>query len=424
MADQSSLSDSQEAVLALLSIIPASISIFCSLVLMRHVYLMRFASVTSRILFPMSLYDCSNSVTIVLQNFLTPAATSRRLWAVGTDKTCAVLGFLFQFNYPSMMYFGALSFYYLVSIRFRVSDEVFRQRFEPAMHVIVLGYPTVTAVVGAVLSVFGEVNLGAGCWLEVPSDDEQINGFCDASCIALLETMFGGIPFAGVLFLVVICNFIIYLHVRTIYRRASFLAIDSPERRTRAVATQAFLYVAVFLVTYIWTLIIRMASQQSDPSEEARLFPVMVLRAIFLPLMGLGTVLVYARPRYLRPRAQFPGNSCLTTLKSVLWEGQGESAVARRPETSASRSSFQQRSTSLLGALRSGRFSAIFVGNRNESRGALSGVSALSDIKESDGKGVSDQDCNSIRSITVNPTDEPGGDSQRNILDLTHESEK
>ena len=44
----------------------------------------------------------------------------------------------------------------------------------------------------------------------------------------------------------------------------------------------------------------------------------MILRAIFLPLMGVGTVLVYTRPRYLKVRTRYSNYSRLWALKRVL----------------------------------------------------------------------------------------------------------
>lgn len=334
----SSLTDAQEAALALVPVIPAILSMTGSLCIIRLVIRAKLSQPQQRLLFVLSLYDIFNSITVVLQTFLVPRSTSRRRWAIGNEASCSAMGFAFQFSYPSFIYFGLLSFYFLLVIRFGIRDELFARRIEPWMHLVGLLYPTVTAIIGLAMDLYDEVQVGAGCWLAKTTES------CDVDCMSLMEWIFGGIPFGLIFISIVINNLVIFWYVRRTLRRSlqrqslvppseaptsrrdsqsassnTLTTVANQEARIRAVATQAFLYVGVFFLIYLWTLILRLMSNQGGgPSQEARLFPVMILRALFLPSMGLGTVLVYSRPRYMQIRLRFPYVPRWWALRRVL----------------------------------------------------------------------------------------------------------
>jgi hypothetical protein len=54
--------------------------------------------------------------------------------------------------------------------------------------------------------------------------------------------------------------------------------------------------------------------------EEHQLYPIMVVKNSFLPLIGFGNLLVYSRPRYVQKRRRYKDLSRWTILKSVLLE--------------------------------------------------------------------------------------------------------
>ena len=97
--------------------------------------------------------------------FLLPKETSHRVWAIGNDTTCTILGFISQFFVTVLNYNGMLSFYFLLSTRLGVKNRDIARTYEPFMHMIGIGYPFVTHVVGLYLGVFHENELGQGCWV-------------------------------------------------------------------------------------------------------------------------------------------------------------------------------------------------------------------------------------------------------------------
>jgi hypothetical protein len=96
--------------------------------------------------------------------------------------------------------------------------------------------------------------------------------------------------------------------------------MDSQTRRVQAVATQAFLYVGSFVLTYAWQLILRIVEGSfGNASWESSLFPILVLNGIFMPLQGVFNLLVCARPNYLRARRDYPNESNFWCFRRALY---------------------------------------------------------------------------------------------------------
>lgn len=98
--DISTLSDSQEKTLSMLSVVSAMLSICGSFVIvirvLGHKRLQQKVTPYHRIMLALSLCDISASTTFALSPFLAPASTSQRVWAIGNDATCSFHGFLSQ----------------------------------------------------------------------------------------------------------------------------------------------------------------------------------------------------------------------------------------------------------------------------------------------------------------------------------------
>lgn len=77
--------------------------------------------------------------------------------------------------------------------------------------------------------------------------------------------------------------------------------VGNQQKRVQLVRTQSLLYCAAFILSYMWTLILRAAISytpgEPGPKMEPELFVFMLLRAIFAPAMGFWSFLIYARPR-------------------------------------------------------------------------------------------------------------------------------
>lgn len=160
--DISSLSDAQEKVLGILPLFPSLLSFLGSAQIVWMVVTAKRKTPYRRILLGLSCSDIFASFVYPWQVFLLPKATSQRVWAIGNDSTCSFLGFSQQVLFASVLYNACLSLYFVLTVRQGIKDPVLARRYEPWMHVVCIGFPLVTATVGAILGWYHEVSVGYG----------------------------------------------------------------------------------------------------------------------------------------------------------------------------------------------------------------------------------------------------------------------
>lgn len=317
----SSLSDTQERFISSLSLVSGSLSVLGSSMIVYMVIKNPRKTPYKRILLGLSLCDIFASITFAIQPFLLPSDTSQRAWASGTEASCSFLGFLTQVAFSGIWYNGMLSYYYLLTVRFGVKTATFASRFEPGVHILCLGYNFGTAIVGYAMGFYSEMELGQGCWIAEYPKDCEATGNCSGATIGWI---YGGLPTVFMFVSILINNIIIYCYVRRTIKRSmnnSMRGVRRQQQRIQTVATQAFLYVGTFMIAYVWAFAIKVAeSIGTQAADEARIFPVLVLQALFLPMQGVFNLFVYSRPDYLRCRQDFSEESRLCALQRV-WFG-------------------------------------------------------------------------------------------------------
>lgn len=169
-----------------------------------------------RILLGLSVSDFLCSLVYPWQAFLVPSDTSSTVWAIGNDQTCTFLGFGQQIFFTSIIYNSMLSLYFLLSVRFGISNAMIAKHYEVFMHLLPVGWSLVTALIGIGLGVFHELPLGQGCWIH--DYPEGCGGSdCKDHWIALV---FGGIPAIAAFLMIVINNLLVFLHVRNTIQRS------------------------------------------------------------------------------------------------------------------------------------------------------------------------------------------------------------
>lgn len=164
-SEVSTLKDWQEKLMVMVIFFSACFSLVGSSLILFLFSKSNSKNAHRRILACMSAWDIIFTLQICFQPLLVPKETSQQVWAMGNDKSCATLGFLNQISFSAFFYNAALSFYYVLTIRGGMSEEKFSKRVEPWLHLFCNGYPTVTAIAGAVVGVYGENELGPGCWV-------------------------------------------------------------------------------------------------------------------------------------------------------------------------------------------------------------------------------------------------------------------
>lgn len=383
----SPLSDNQEKSLALLPIIPCILSISGALLMIyrirckdqRRSSSSRTTTPYQRILLGMSVMGVLAVASFGMQPFLLPQHSSNRVWTRGNNASCAFSGFMFQLSISMVFYYSSLSFYFLAVVRFGLSDEAFAKRFEPFLHGLSLGFPLVTATIGAALGVYGEHDLSPMCWVSnYPRGCEENP---DETCKSpLVGWIFGGGVMVLALVTILLNNVLIFCHVHkeaslshaTSFARAqqqyrhdnngnnnnppypphdgcdglTVTPTTTPVPRTttsstrpprnpkvRAVAIQGAMYVATGIICYLPTVLLRameaMQSDESGGSSEGRLYPIFVLQALFLPSQNSIIALIFVHPRYVKCRSICPH-------KSRLWALLYAALGGNIPRTSAS----------------------------------------------------------------------------------------
>jgi Serpentine type 7TM GPCR chemoreceptor Srv len=314
---ESTLTDTQQKVLILLPFLSGTLSIVSSCTIVYLVLKSGFGTCYKRILFGLSVSDILISCTLIVQPFLLPAATSTRLWAVGNDSTCTFLGTISQLSLSAMLYTGVLAFYFLLTIRFGVTEKTLARQYEPWMHAVAIGYPLLTAIMGAFLHLYHEAYFWTGCWVvDYPVSCHEENGECRNEKIGWV---FMGIWIIFVMVALAAINGVIFWHVRHQNQRVrrNSLSSERQDKRINQVAVQASLYVLAFGATFIWTVISKI--MESRLFTEADAFPILVLNSLFLPLTGFFNLCIYLRPRFQKTRADFPTETVLWAVRRALY---------------------------------------------------------------------------------------------------------
>lgn len=348
----SSLSISQEKLLSLIGVVPGFLSILGSTtIIYKNLCNLSSSTPYDRLVFALSVCDIVATVSFVLSPFLIPSgeqAKSVRVYAIGTDGSCSLLGWLTQFGFSAVAYNGALSCYYLSTVRFKVSRKDFGEKYEKWIHATILGFFVVTATMGSSIGLFNELDLGFGCWA-----NDFPDGCVDDECTSrFFGWVIGAIPTLVTLILIIVNNLVVYRYVRSQFHKTNpeddtnlveEAAFGSPEyerklrqaTQLREVATQGFFYVGSFFLCYTCAFIVRtLESMLYTQEDEADIYILLVLNYFLIPLQGFFNMLIYNRPNYTRVRAAYPEQGRLWAMKYVCFNGE----IPKLIEISLSRS--------------------------------------------------------------------------------------
>jgi len=337
------LSDGQEIILVVLQICSALLSLMGSSTIVykiaRSLYKKQKTTPYDRIILGLSSCDIAASITYAIGPFMLPSETSKRVFAMGNDFTCGVLGLLMQLPCIWAIWYNCmLSYYYLLTVRFQVKRNEFRRKYELWMHLSGAIFFPLTAVIGFFGDWYSEMDLVMACWIhEIPKGCYE-TGDCISIAIAYV---YAAVPTIITLFSLVINNIIIYVFVRKVLLSSvssSTRTHDVEEstnestvsaehqsvqkRLTRETAIQCFLYVSTFLVTFLPSFAVSVLESVLPLGEENpnRLFPLLVLQAMLLPLQGFLNVFIYLRPTYVRFRTASPEESVWFIMKHALFD--------------------------------------------------------------------------------------------------------
>ena len=320
----SSLTDTHEKILTLLPIVPCFLSVMGSGSILHFILRDKKHSPFRRILFAMSACDILSSIVWACQAWLVPKETSQWVWAVGNDATCTVMGTLQQFSFSNYWYAGMLSYYFLMIVRFGWRER-FAKQVEPMVHFLSIGYPLVTAIAGAIMGIYHELDVGPGCWInKYPENCGNRPWESGEQCLSpLYAYMFAAIPVILMILSCMINHMVIYCYVRKTNLRTSTTNLRgsaASRRQSRAVATQGFLYVSAFLVCYIWPIVVRaLEAYVLSESHQHTIFPLLCLQSFLMPAQGFFNLAVFLRPRVHIVQGDFPNETWLWAVRRALF---------------------------------------------------------------------------------------------------------
>jgi hypothetical protein len=118
-----------------------------------------------RLMLCFSIADILYSFWVGLSTLVVPAS-SGVIYGFGTTATCSMQGFFMQFGVSTHLYIAALSVYFLLKIRYNVTDDALYRRYEIWFHFIPWVVAIGTGSIGVALQVYNPMTLPElGCWV-------------------------------------------------------------------------------------------------------------------------------------------------------------------------------------------------------------------------------------------------------------------
>lgn len=187
------LSERQRVILALSRTVSGSLSVIASSIIIYKIFLryrqQRCANRSSsnniecvttyhRMLLCVSVLDILTSFWQALSTLPVPASTGVA-FGHGTTATCSAQGFFVQLSAATPVYMAALNIYFMLKIRYNVSDSVLSKRYEPWLHAVPLSFAFISASLGTALDIFNPIALPElGCWIAAFPRGCTIHGGC------------------------------------------------------------------------------------------------------------------------------------------------------------------------------------------------------------------------------------------------------
>jgi hypothetical protein len=272
------------------------------------------ANKQQRIVCAMSFMDVIVSTVWFFTNLFIPSDIEEFPWSTGNKASCSAQGFIVQFSISSIIYNAALSYYYLLKIKYRYRDRQL-EKVEIWMHIVPLTFALTTAVIALFLNMY---NFAVwDCWIA----PEQGASDSAASLPLILQWCFFFGPLWISIAFATINTLLIYQKVKSIEREYLSSAQEGLESRTNSMvantkmaATQGRLYVAAFFVTWMFPTISRVIQLAGYKIPEWMI----VCSGTFIPSQGIFNAVVYFRLRYIRCGEEHSTKSKLWVVRRII----------------------------------------------------------------------------------------------------------
>ena len=312
-----------------------------------------------RFIFIISVADILQSFALMVGPFAPPASTPQAFWSIGNQATCSASGFMFCFGATwFILNIAFLCFYYLCKIKQRMTDDMFSAKFEWKIHAFTITITLLGSLAGIGLGAINSAASGTFCgFAALPTGCRQ-NAELYGECVEPLSThaanliIFACVTIVVSLIGIISCMTSILWHViirdKIMRARSSSSAsasaptaksqdkgtqphcsdtevqastnaahTDSREEGTgtpphrsdteiqadnllslylKEITTQALLYTSAFSLCYAPIVILNVILLFDLPVSITFLTLLTFLVALFYPLNGLFTILIYTRP--------------------------------------------------------------------------------------------------------------------------------
>lgn len=190
----------------------------------------------------------------------------------------------------------------MLVVRFAVKDAALTKFWEPTFHVTCIGVPLMLCIWALVTESFNPIGSQPACWVNPHECDDQSDESCEERGEEwgwFLYEVSNIVIYAAVAILL-LTNLVIYFHVRKIEnrgRRFVFAAQNAassdsqessgarrqPTSRASKVATQSFLFLGGFILTYLFAFVSGFTAEYVGTTW---FYVIIVLENVFLPMQG------------------------------------------------------------------------------------------------------------------------------------------
>lgn len=347
----------QDAAIHWISAPTSLLSFICSAAICYHVVQHKKRQTYQRLVLGLSFFDMLSSGTIFCARF-------GNIDAPGAP--CTAVAFLQMWAVGSATWYNVfMSFMFLLIVNYNVKDEMIIKYLEPVAHLASSVSPIALSIAGHFLEVWNPVTFTPVCWVgKYPTFCEGDDCIRGGKWFFFYDHFVHALFYLGI-FLMVVTNGLIFLHVRKTLRRnrkherrASLRNLrESQDTRTRQVAIRSFMFCGGFCFTYMFSIV---QSKVESPSVYGTWWyvTISILGGFFWPLQGFFDSLIYFHPRYRKWRKVQGDLSWLKALyKTVLTtetpHGGTSSHVAQRSavstttELSSKRTSWRRMSSKM-----------------------------------------------------------------------------
>jgi len=299
-----------------------------------------------RILLMFSIYDIISSFAMALSTLPSPVGTPGVWGAIGNTGTCTAQGFFLQTGAAVLYITMLLMLYYVLTVRYNMSEINFRKRIELYAHIIIISLSLVPSIIGATFGWFN--NIGNICFIgsypkgcNINSEVECERGENAFEILWLITGFFAAISFAFLPLSLIILTWTFWKQEKEMEQKYRFqldIKLDNatpdniscqnddvierkkrPQSRNekwskkqRKVRNQAICYAGASFLCLSWALLSR--TYKGPPP-----FILRCCAQFFFPMQGFFNFVNYSRPRITRLRKHNLAQSWLHAVYLIVF---------------------------------------------------------------------------------------------------------